>query len=203
MRRIDSLVVVTKRGLIGADPITIVLLIFAVTFLAFIIVVKPSFYPVSEVASIYMLLGGLGFGMGRAIGAPVRMSFYPTRIASGTIGALCGLMVVQILFFTAFGQVEKVVDLYMGFTAGVMEELFFRYFLLNALLIVLPPLLAIVGDSILFSIFHLSVYPEPLTLIVMFNCSLILAYIAYATRTVTTSALGHSLLNIVVGLIKR
>ena len=87
--------------------------------------------------------------------------------------------------------------IFYGASIAIAEEEFFRGFLLNYIAKNHPVPVAFIASSAVFASFHLAVYgTQPELLVYVFVSAIILSYVSWKTKHVTTGILCHMAVNI-------
>jgi len=98
---------------------------------------------------------------------------------------------MQQVFRAHTGAFFYVIVAMVGILPGICEELFFRGYVQTRLLARFPPLVAIGATSLLFSIAHL----DPLHAVAVFPLGVWLGIIAWQSRSIWPSVIGHTINN--------
>ncbi|MFM2097127.1 MAG: hypothetical protein RIS70_4251 [Planctomycetota bacterium] len=98
---------------------------------------------------------------------------------------------MQQVFRAHTGAFFYVMVAIVGILPGICEELFFRGYVQTRLLTRFPPLVAIGTTSLLFSIAHL----DPLHAVAVFPLGVWLGIIAWQSRSIWPSVIGHTINN--------
>lgn len=161
--------------------------------------------PLATGSAFYIALGGIGFSLGTSI-AP-NIDYYISRkeftdFFVTALTAFSFIIFIQSAISLAVGVVSmsflSFTRVMYSFGAGVMEEVFFRFFLLNLFIkmqeinrIGPPMLLPILLNSGIFALYHIAYYSSIEALLAVFGSSIILCLMAIISRRVSSAMLAH------------
>ncbi len=191
-----------SNGIIRQDSLSKILIIISVSLLLFMSTFNVELLTKSLFA-VSLILGGLTLSLVTKeyaednnidLGERNQIFIY-SIIALGTVLFLS--TIVPAIPLVELAQIPFSIIVLFGLLIAVAEEVFFRGFLLNFLIGKAGNIFGIFGSALIFAIYHLNVYgTSPQNLIFVFGAGIILGFIAFRSRRVSTVMIAHIMNNL-------
>ena len=191
-----------SNGIIRQDSLSKILIIISVSLLLFMSTFNVELLTKSLFA-VSLILGGLTLSLitkeysednNIDLGERNQIFIY-SIIALGTVLFLS--TIVPAIPLVELAQIPFSIIVLFGLLIAVAEEVFFRGFLLNFLIGKAGNIFGIFGSALIFAIYHLNVYgTSPQNLIFVFGAGIILGFIAFRSRRVSTVMIAHIMNNL-------
>ena len=191
-----------SNGIIRQDSLSKILIIISVSLLLFMSTFNVELLTKSLFA-VSLILGGLTLSLVTKeyaednnidLGERNQIFIY-SIIALGTVLFLS--TIVPAIHLVELAQIPFSIIVLFGLLIAVAEEVFFRGFLLNFLIGKAGNIFGIFGSALIFAIYHLNVYgTSPQNLIFVFGAGIILGFIAFRSRRVSTVMIAHIMNNL-------